>query len=82
MESKPTNLLSLLSILFRWRKPILLFTLFTSATSVVVTLLMPDFYAAEAKFLAISPEQSRPENLFGGQNKYDTMVAKKILTVC
>jgi capsule polysaccharide export protein KpsE/RkpR len=69
MESKPTNLLSLLSILFRWRKPILLFTLFTSVASVVVTLLMPDFYAAEAKFLAISPEQSRPENLFGGSEQ-------------
>jgi hypothetical protein len=30
---------------------------------------MPDFYAAEAKFLAISPEQSRPENLFGGSEQ-------------
>jgi len=69
MESKSTNLLSLLSILFRWRKPILLFTLFTSVSSVAVTLLMPNFYAAEAKFLAISPDQSRPENLFGGSEQ-------------
>ncbi|MEY4047169.1 MAG: hypothetical protein RL284_720, partial [Bacteroidota bacterium] len=58
MEPKPTNLLSLITILFRWRKPVLLFTFFSGVLSIVVTLFMPDFYAAEAKFLAISPEQS------------------------
>jgi|694.fasta_scaffold15214_3 uncharacterized protein involved in exopolysaccharide biosynthesis len=69
MEPKPTNLLSLITILFRWRKPVFLFTLFSGLLTVVVTLFMPDFYAAEAKFLAISPEQSRPENLFGGSEQ-------------
>jgi uncharacterized protein involved in exopolysaccharide biosynthesis len=66
MESKPTNLLSLISILYHWRKPVLFFTLFSGIASIGVTLLLPDFYKAEADFLAVSPEQSRPENLFGG----------------
>jgi len=69
MESKPTNLLSLITILFQWRKPILSFTIFIGIATALITLFLPDFYAAEAKFLAISPEQSRPENLFGGSEQ-------------
>jgi uncharacterized protein involved in exopolysaccharide biosynthesis len=66
MESKSTNLLSLITIIYQWRKPILSFTIFIGVATTIISLLLQDFYAAEARFLAISPEQSRPENLFGG----------------
>jgi len=69
METQRPNLLSLVGLLYRWRKILLNFTLGSGILAAFTTLLMPDYFRAEAEFLAVSPEQSLPENLFGGRER-------------
>lgn len=61
----PTHLLDVIQTVWRWRKAILLTTLAAFVGSVIVSLLMPEYYKAETSFLAISPDQAAPETIFG-----------------
>lgn len=64
-SSPPAHLLGVLRTLWRWRKPIVLFTLAGAVLSVVVSLLLPVYYTAYTSFVALSPEQVSIESTFG-----------------
>jgi uncharacterized protein involved in exopolysaccharide biosynthesis len=58
------NLLDVLRTIFRWRKPILIVTVVAAVGAVVISLLLPNFYEGKTTFLAVSPDQAKPEALF------------------
>jgi len=62
------DLLGLFQTLYRWRTYIIGLCIAAGLGSIVVTLLMPNYYRASTTFLAASPDQSKPEILFGGGN--------------
>ena len=61
----PPHLLGVLRTLWRWRKPIALFTLAGAVLSVIVSLLLPVYYTGYTSFVALSPEQLSIESTFG-----------------
>jgi len=63
---RPFDLLGLLHTFYRWRIYIIGLCVAAGLGSIVVTLLMPNYYEASTTFLAASPDQSKPEILFGG----------------
>ncbi|MCO6490251.1 MAG: hypothetical protein J5I98_17690 [Phaeodactylibacter sp.] len=60
------NLIDVLKTLFRWKKPIFYVCLAAGLGTVVITLLLPNYYKATTVFLAVSPDQATVENLYGG----------------
>ena len=64
-SAPPPHLLGVLRTLWRWRKPILLFTLAGAVLSVIVSLLLPVYYTGYTSFVALSPEQISIESTFG-----------------
>jgi len=67
MEQK-SNLLDVFQTLVKWRTPILWVCLITGVGSVIITLLLPNYYKATTVFLASSPDQAKPEVIFGLSN--------------
>lgn len=61
------NLLSVVSTLFKWRRPLILLTGVAAIGSALLSLLLPNYFTATTRFLAVSPDQARPEYIFGGQ---------------
>ncbi len=59
------NLLDVLKTLFRWKRQILAVCLIALVGSVVIALLLPVYYEATTIFLAASPDQAKPELLYG-----------------
>lgn len=58
------NLLDVLRTIFRWKKPILVVTGAAAVGSIIISLLLPNFYMGATTFLAVSPDQAKPEALF------------------
>ena len=58
------NLLDVLRTIFRWKKPILIVTGIAAVGSAVISLLLPNFYTGTTTFLAVSPDQAKPEALY------------------
>jgi len=58
------NLLDVLRTVFRWKKPILIVTGVAALGAIVISLLLPNFYTGTTTFLAVSPDQAKPEALF------------------
>ena len=72
MEQKD-NLLGIIQTLWNWRIPILVICLAAGIGSIIVSLLMPNHFKATTLFLAASPDQAKPELLFGwgvGETEY------------
>ena len=59
------NLLGVLKTLFKWKKQILVTCLAATVGSIIIVLLLPVYYQATTIFLVASPDQAKPELLFG-----------------
>ncbi len=59
------NLLGVLRTLFKWKKPILITCITAAIGSIIIVLLLPVYYQATTIFLVASPDQAKPELLFG-----------------
>lgn len=69
MEQKD-NLLEVLRTLFQWKKQIITVCLVTAIGAVAISLLLPNYYQGTTVFLAVSPDQAKPDALFGdGQTR-------------
>ncbi|MEQ8705565.1 MAG: Wzz/FepE/Etk N-terminal domain-containing protein [Phaeodactylibacter sp.] len=69
MEQKD-NLIEVLRTLFRWKKQIITVCLITGIGAVAISLFLPNYYKGTTVFLAVSPDQAKPDALFGdGQTK-------------
>ena len=62
------HLLDVLRTLFRWKKPILLTCLIAAVGTAILVLILPVYYLASTSFLVLSPDQSKPELIFGEGN--------------
>ena len=65
MEKNTDNLLGVLKTLFKWKKQIFLVCLIAGIGSVIISLLLPVYFQATTVFLAASPDQAKPELIFG-----------------
>lgn len=65
MSQSKDNLLGVLRTLFRWKKAIFYFCLAVGVLAAVVVLLVPVYYQAATVFFVASPDQSKPELIFG-----------------
>ena len=63
MEQKD-NLLDVISTLLKWRKPLFIVLIVTALASVIISLVLPNYYKATTIFLAVSPDQAMPELVF------------------
>ncbi len=61
----PNDLLQVLQTIWKGRKTIVLLVAVALGIAVVASLLLPNYYKAETRFLALSPDQLAPETLFG-----------------
>ncbi|WP_170254516.1 GumC domain-containing protein [Phaeodactylibacter luteus] len=59
------NLLGVLQTLFRWKRQILTVCGIAAIGAVGISLLLPNYYKGITVFLAISPDQAKPEALYG-----------------
>lgn len=64
-QSAPYDLLAVLKTIWQGRKTILYLLIFALILAVVSSLLLPNYYKGETRFLALSPDQLAPETLFG-----------------
>lgn len=64
MEKKD-NLLGVLQTLYRWRKQIIFTCVAAGVGTALIVLLLPNYYKATTTFLAASPDQAKPELMFG-----------------
>lgn len=64
MEQKD-SLLGVVQTLWHWRKPILTVCVIAVLGTAVISLFMPNYYKSTTVFLAASPDQAKPELLFG-----------------
>ncbi|MCB0635584.1 MAG: hypothetical protein KDC54_03150 [Lewinella sp.] len=62
------SLLDVLRTLFRWKKVIIGATAIAALGSVIIVLLLPEYYQSSTIFYAASPDQANPELLFGDGN--------------
>lgn len=60
-----TDLLQLLQTIYQWRKVLIATFLVTAIGSAIISLVLPVYYEATTVFFAISPDQSKPEILYG-----------------
>ncbi len=63
-------MLGIVQTLWKWRKPILLMSAAAMVGMAVISLFLPNYYQATTTFLAASPDQAKPELLFGEGNLY------------
>jgi uncharacterized protein involved in exopolysaccharide biosynthesis len=64
------SLIGVLQTLFKWKKQILLVCLIAGLGAIVISLLLSNYYMATTTFLVVSPDQAKPEVLYGnGQLK-------------
>lgn len=65
MNQNKDNLLDVLRTLFRWKKPIIYLCLAAGVIAAIVVLVVPVYYQAATIFFVASPDQSKPELIFG-----------------
>jgi tyrosine-protein kinase Etk/Wzc len=65
MTTQRSNLLGVVQVLYRWRKTLRNVCLAALGGSIVITLLMPNYYQATTIFYPASPELANPELIFG-----------------
>ena len=59
------NLLGVLKTLFKWKKQIFITCLIAGIGGVIISLVLPAYYESTTVFLVASPDQAKPELLFG-----------------
>ena len=85
MEHKD-NLLGVLKTLYKWRKPIVYLCTAVAIGSVVISLLLPNYYESTTIFYAASPDLAKPEVV--GVNEKDKEYygesedMDRVLTIC
>ncbi|MBT8218774.1 MAG: hypothetical protein KJP00_03065, partial [Bacteroidia bacterium] len=67
MENRE-DLLGVLQVLYRWRKPILFTTMAAALLSIVIALILPKYYQSATTFYAASPDLNKPDIVFGDIN--------------
>lgn len=68
-DRKPKDhLLDVLRTLFRWKRPILITCAIAAIGTAILVLILPVYYQASTSFLVLSPDQSKPELIFGEGN--------------
>lgn len=67
-QAPPAHLLGVLRSLWTWRMPIVYVTAAGAVLSVIVSLLLPNYFTGSTSFLAISPDQSSIDGIFGTSN--------------
>jgi len=67
MENKD-NLLGVIKTLFKWKKQLIFLCAATGIGSIILVFILPVFYKATTTFLAASPDQAKPELVFGKGN--------------
>lgn len=63
MEQK--NLIGVLKSIFKWKKQIFITCLIAGIGAIIISLLLPVYYESTTVFLVASPDQAKPELLFG-----------------
>jgi tyrosine-protein kinase Etk/Wzc len=66
MNVAETSLISLLQLIYRWRKQLLQITLAGAIVSAGVSLLLPNYYRAYTKAVAVGNNSATPNAVFGG----------------
>lgn len=64
MEKKD-SLVEVLQTLFKWKRQLFFTCLAAGIGSIIISLLLPVYYKSTTVFLAASPDQAKPELLFG-----------------
>jgi capsule polysaccharide export protein KpsE/RkpR len=59
------SLLGVLKSIFKWKKQIFFTCLIAGVGAVIISLLLPVYYEASTIFIVASPDQAKPELLFG-----------------
>jgi uncharacterized protein involved in exopolysaccharide biosynthesis len=85
MESKD-NLISVLSSLYRWRKAILTICTVVVLATLGISLMLDNYYQSTTNFYVASPDQFKPELIFGESEKDmeffgDDLDLDRILTI-
>ncbi len=68
--NSPKNLVDVIGLLYKWRKPILTVTIIAGILSALIALTIPNYYKATTTFYAASPDLSKPSRVFG-YSSYD-----------
>lgn len=68
MEPKD-NLLSILQLLYRFRKKLIYLALVTFVVAAAITLMIPNYYKASTVFYPTSEDMTKPEAIFGGSDR-------------
>ena len=58
------DLLGVIRVLYKWRKPVIQLCLAIGVVTAIVSLFLPDYYQSTTVFLVASPDQAKPEVLF------------------
>ena len=78
------NLLGVLKTLFKWKKPIIITCFIAGVGSIVISLLMSNYYSSSTTFYAASPDLAKPEPVgnplkereyFGREEDLDRLLA-------
>lgn len=69
MEHQRDNLIGVLQSIWLWRRPIRNICVLTGAVSIVIALLLPNYYKSTAICYPASPELANPEKLFGSSGQ-------------
>ncbi|MCB0597605.1 MAG: hypothetical protein H6557_11115 [Lewinellaceae bacterium] len=59
------NLIGVLKTIFKWKRQILYTCLIAVLGAIIISLFLSNYYRATTVFLAVSPDQAKPEALFG-----------------
>lgn len=69
MEYNRDHLLDVVRTFFKWKRPILLVTMAAAVLTVLVSLLLPNYYEATTIFYAATPALQSPSVIFGESSK-------------
>ncbi|MBV6655607.1 MAG: hypothetical protein KI786_17690 [Mameliella sp.] len=65
MEENKDNLLDVVRTLFRWKRQIMVIIIAAGIGTAAISLFLSNYYKGITVFLAVSPDQAKPEALFG-----------------
>jgi uncharacterized protein involved in exopolysaccharide biosynthesis len=63
------SMLGVLTAFFRWKRPILISTMAALLGTGLIAFLLPNYYQSNTIFVAASPDQFKPEMIFGTTNQ-------------
>ncbi|MEX2588700.1 MAG: hypothetical protein WD334_00760, partial [Chitinophagales bacterium] len=69
--NKTYNLVEVVKVLLKWKKPIAVFVGISAVAAVVVSLLLPNYYESNSIFYPTNPSITDRQNLFGKESSGD-----------